>query len=242
MQAAYDVCAAWSMPPTARNIAEVVRRIATNGKPGRGFRYAEICAFLRSRNGHPGVTLEQPCEVKPKKLRKSRGQGRKKKERPMKQAAFALGPIVMPEPEADPRESLPEYFPWNTQALRDLAKIFCRKFANCKSDEALAKHLLAYTQTLAILRNWHVPTQSGWQAFIEARDANGGKPLFSGQAKTALSFLADRKSATRLTHRDTCGCPLPEGVTMPHLNGGETAHWDGEEFLFGNFDDPKTPR
>ncbi len=160
----------------------------------------------------------------------------------MKQAALALGPMVMPEVEADPRESLPEYFPEGTQALRDVAKTFCRHFGNCKSAEAISKHLPAYTQALAIMRTWRVSAQSGWQAFSEAREANGGRPLFYGQAKTALSFLPARKPPTRLTRLDTCGCPLPEGVTMPRLNAGETAHFDGDEFLFGNLDDPKTPR
>lgn len=71
MQAAYFVCLAWGLEPSARNINDAIRKQNTNGHPGKGFRHQDICEwltrFLKSREplgNRPGTDREPPAKHK----------------------------------------------------------------------------------------------------------------------------------------------------------------------------------
>jgi len=162
----------------------------------------------------------------------------------MKQAALDLGEASAPEQDLtkttlDMPEGLPEYFPDDLDGLKRLAVRFCRAFANCRTTEALKRHGKHYTDTLAIYRQRGIAVAVAWRAFADAVQAKDG-PLFGAQSKTSLSYLPGNRTRRPNPARvDSCGCPLPAGVMMPRLEPGMTAHFDGEEWIYGNDCDPR---
>lgn len=164
----------------------------------------------------------------------------------MKQQALELGAVAPPEIDYDKSrfampEDMPEQFPDPVDDLKRVAVRFCRAFANCKTDEALRNNGRQYTDTLAIFRQRGIPVATAWRAFFDAVASQDYAPLFRAQSKKALAYLPNgRRTFTATGPRvDSCGCPLPEGVTMPRLDRHDTAHWDGDEFIIGSDKDPK---
>jgi hypothetical protein len=82
------------------------------------------------------------------------------------------------------------------ERLADLSAIFLRRFANCRSDEAIKKHRPAYATALASFRSRGATIGQAWEACEEAVAASGGVPLFGASAKNALSFLPSRPSSS----------------------------------------------
>lgn len=164
----------------------------------------------------------------------------------MKQAAFQLGPASAPEidydkPSLSMPDGLPDEFPDQNDELLTIAETFCRAFGGCKSEKALRKHRAGYNTTLAGFRQRGIRVADAWQAFVDAVVSQEGRPLFGFQAKQAGAYLrGTRRPLKPIGPRvDTCGCPLPSHIVMPRLKPGETAHWDGDEFIFGSDCDPK---
>lgn len=169
-----------------------------------------------------------------------------KRSRRVKQQALELGAAAPPEIDYDKSrfclpESLPEHFPDPVDELREIAIVFVRVFANVKNAEKLAENARKYTDTLAVFRQRGVTVSASWQAFIDAVRAQDWRPLFGAQSKKALAYLAStrRPFSASGPRVDSCGCTLPAGVFMPRIEKGETAHWDGDEWLFGSASDPK---
>lgn len=81
-------------------------------------------------------------------------------------------------------------WPKETDRLRALALIFLDAFGNTRDDEAVKKHVGAYMNALAVMRGRRgVSIAIGWAACEQAREANGGRPLFGDELKKAISFL-----------------------------------------------------
>lgn len=169
---------------------------------------------------------------------------------PMKQPALDLGADSVPEIDFDRRRlarppGLPERFPEPIDELRELAIVFTRTFTYCTNPEKIKRHLKYYTDTLAVCRTKGVLVATAWQAFVDAVVAQEGRPLFMGLAKTAIAYLPNGRAwrngpiGPRV---DSCGCPLPDGVYLPRLGPRETAHWDGDMWLYGSSDDPASAR
>ena len=166
-----------------------------------------------------------------------------KKARRMKQAAFDLGDSA---PEIDHDKSryampdgLPEFFPEPLDELREIAATFVRIFGNCKRDEKVRENVGKFTDTIAIFRQKGKSVAIAWQCFLDAVAAQEWAPLHGAQSRRALAYLRGGNGAftPKGPRVDSCGCPLPDGVVMPRLQKGETAHWDGDEFLFGSESD-----
>lgn len=92
------------------------------------------------------------------------------------------------------RSSAMAFASWPSEngRLRELALIFLAAFGNCFDPLKAEKHLPAYMQVLAQMRSRSVALSAAWQACADALDANNGKPLFSTQIRTAMSFLPAR--------------------------------------------------
>jgi hypothetical protein len=92
-------------------------------------------------------------------------------------------------------------WPEKVEDLRRLALLFVAEFANCQDATKAEKHLGPYTATLATMRSRNVSIALGWQACADAREANGGKPIWAALIKTAVSFLPSRSpgSTSRVT-------------------------------------------
>lgn len=170
-----------------------------------------------------------------------------KRSRRVKQQAFELGAETPPEIDHDKSrfsmpENLPEFFPDPVDELREVATAFAQVFAYAKKPEKIVDNARKYTDTLAIMRQKGVTVAAAWQAFIDAVRSQDWKPLFGAQSKKALAYLASTRrpfTPSAGPRVDSCGCALPPGVVMPRLQKGETAHWDGDEFLFGSDNDPR---
>ena len=102
-------------------------------------------------------------------------------------AAGTEGEPYVPEPCP---ASLPSSLPAQVDALKRVAVVFLGAFANAKNDAAVRKYGPAYVDALATFRSRGIPTAEVWRCFGEARIAHGGRPLFGGQAKTAISYLS----------------------------------------------------
>jgi hypothetical protein len=76
--------------------------------------------------------------------------------------------------------------------LRELALLFVAAFGNCRDAVKAEKYLPHYTGVLAQMRSRNVSIAEAWQACVDAREANGGKPLFTAAIKAAISFLPSR--------------------------------------------------
>ena len=198
----------------------------------------------RESDGKPSRARHKVLELKAISLETSVSKAARPK--PVKQTALALGAAAPPEIDYDRRkldmpENLPGEFPDAVDDLRDLAETFCRTFGGCKKAEALQKSLTAYTNTLAVFRQRGVSVAVAWSAFRDAVLAQGGQPLFRGASRGALAFLPSgrRPFVPKGPRVDSCGCNLPDGVFLPRLQKGETAHWDGDEWIYGSDMDPR---
>ena len=90
-------------------------------------------------------------------------------------------------------------FPSDVAGMRTWADYFLAAFANCKTDEAKAKHRSTYVETLSIFRGRKLSPAIAWECFGQAWVNLNGKPLFGASAKKALAFIGAPKDA-----------PLPE--------------------------------
>lgn len=243
MQAAYFVCLAWGMEPSARNINEMVRRITTNGKPGRGFRHGEICEWLRSREplgNQAGTGPEPPTEHKNATLGTIPEQAGNPSRAPHKvlesEPKLLLG--VVATPPAAPKKPVRQIGLGLGRDETIAASGLCGALWTF-----LAPDMQAITQTEWRKRNMSAARdmvragvtietfEAGAEAFRERRG------YYPKAVKWLQEFLANgTPSKARV---DSCGCALPPGVVLPKLAPNETVHWDGEEFLFGDVRDPK---
>lgn len=269
IKAAYFACIAIGYTPSVRTVNDMVRRIRTNGKPGHGFRTEDIAEWFHrweTIGKQSGTEPETPIKHKigssgntretPRKPSRARHKelvitaitvpiGTAKGSRRMKQGALDLGAASVPEVDYDkPKlaipENLPETFPDPNDDLLKLAEVFCSAFGGCKSAKAILKHRGGFNDTIAIMRQRGIRVSAAWQAFVDTVVTQEGRPLFGPQAKKALAYLRnERRPFKALPRVDSCGCPLPEGVTMPRLDRHDTAHWDGDEFIIGSDKDPK---
>ena len=276
IQAAYFVCLAWGMEPSVRNISEMARRITTNGTPGRGFRYKDICAWLKSRETvgqqEPPAIGKRPSLVKTpigKQAGNSAGNlhagvakvleseyktvanATVRRPKPMKQPALDLGASSPPEIDFDRRrldivDGLPEHIPEAIDDLRELAKVFAVAFGYLKNTEKIRKAAPMYSDVLAGMRKSGVTVERAWDAFRDAVIAREGQPLVGALPKTAFAYLGTGRrpfTASSAPRLDSCGCKLPDGVFMPKMRERtDTAHWDGDQFVYGNTFDPPRAR
>lgn len=92
------------------------------------------------------------------------------------------------------RSSAIDYETWpdDVATLKGLGLLFVARFANCHDPLKAQKHLPHYLGVLAAMRSRSVSLTQAWQAFDDALEANGDKPLFSAAAKCAMNFLPSR--------------------------------------------------
>lgn len=97
-----------------------------------------------------------------------------------------------PIPDTDSlRSSALAYGSWpdDVMTLKGLGLLFVAAFANCRDPIKAEKYLPHYLGVLAQVRKQRHSIEAAWRACEDAREANGGKPLFAAMIKTALSFL-----------------------------------------------------
>jgi hypothetical protein len=88
-------------------------------------------------------------------------------------------------------------WPERVDRLRVLALIFIAEFANCRDGLKAEKYVGHYAGVLATVRSRGLSIAQAWQACADAREACGGRPLFGGSVKTAISFLPAKTHSMR---------------------------------------------
>lgn len=239
IQAAYFACLAWGMAPSVRNINEMVRRISTNGHPGKGFRGEDIRLWLRARDtlgireprkpdtppvlktAHAGYTAAEsrkPSRARHKVLESEAITvpiGTVQRTKAPKQPAFDLGAASAPEVDFDRRRldlvpGLPELLPEPIDELMDIAQTFAATFGYLKDPKKIAKAIPIFTEVLGGMRKNGIPTSVAWQAFREAVIARSGEPLIGGLPKTAWAYLPNGRARYESRPQfDDCSPPCP---------------------------------
>ena len=81
-------------------------------------------------------------------------------------------------------------WPMDTERLRALALLFLDAFGNTRGDEAVKRHVGPYMNGLAKFRSRRgVSIAIAWACCEQARDANGGAPLFGPKIEKAIDYL-----------------------------------------------------
>jgi hypothetical protein len=91
-------------------------------------------------------------------------------------------------------------WPGKIDKLRELALVFIAEFANCRDATKAEKYIGQYTGVLAAVRGRGLTIEQAWQACVDAREACGGRPLFGGSIRTAISFLPPSRNGNRASN------------------------------------------